>query len=95
MSVKGLGIAGKDDCYRCLSSVKSELEAGQLNKGLIDALEGFRATYLENILKPAVKQHIHNDALNSQALKKLYTNALKIENLLEVIHFMNKVHDIE
>ena len=95
LSVKGLGIAGKDDCYGCLSIVKSELEAGKLNEGLIDALEGLRATYLENILKPAVKQYIHNDTSNNRALKKLYTNALKIENLLEVIHFMNRVHDIE
>lgn len=95
LSVKGLGIIGKGDCYGCISNVKSELESGQLNKDLIDALEGLRDTYLENILKPAVQQYIHNDATNNQEIKKLYTNALKIENLLEVIQFMNKVHDME
>ncbi|MGY5879825.1 MAG: hypothetical protein RTV31_06220 [Candidatus Thorarchaeota archaeon] len=95
LSVKSLGIAGKDDCFGCLSSVKSELESGQLDSGLVDALEDLRATYLENILRPAVKQYIHNDSTNNQGLKKLYTNALKIENLLEVIQFMNKVQTIE
>jgi len=95
LSVKSLGIAAKDDCYGCLSNVKSELESGQLDSGLIDALENLRATYLENILRPAVKQYIHNDTTNNRGLKKLYTNALKIENLLEVVQFMNKVHTIE
>ena len=95
LSVKSLGIAAKDDCYGCLSSVKSELESGQLDSGLIDALENLRATYLESILRPAVKQYIHNDTINNRGLKKLYTNALKIENLLELIQFMKKVHTIE
>jgi len=95
LSIKSLGIAAKDDCYGCLSNVKSELESGQLDSGLIDALENLRATYLESILRPAVKQYIHNDAASNRGLKKLYTNALKIENLLEVIQFMNKVHTIE
>ena len=95
LSAKGLGIAGGDDCYGCLSSVKSELESGHLNKVLIEALEDLRATYLNSIVRPAFKQYIKNDTTNNQALKKLYTNALKIENLLEVIQFMNKVQHIE
>ena len=95
LSVKSLGIASKDDCYGCLSNVKSVLQSGQLDSGLIDALENLRATYLESILRPAVKQYIHNDTTNNRGLKKLYTNALKIESLLEVIQFMNKVHTIE
>ena len=95
LSFKSLGISGKDDCYGCLSTVKSELESGQLDSSLVDALERLRTTYLESVLRPAVKQYIHNDTSNNQTLKKLYTNALKIENLLEVIQFMNKVHTIE
>ena len=95
LSVKSLGIVRNDDCYGCLSDVKSELESGQLDSGLVDALESLRATYLESILRPAVKQYINNEAINNQRLKKLYTNALKIENLLDVVQFIKKVHTIE
>jgi len=95
LSVKGLGISGKDDCYGCLSNVKSALESGQLDKGLLDALENLRSTYLNRMLKPVFKQYIHNDAANKQVLEKTYTNAMKIESLIEVIQFMNKVQPIE
>lgn len=92
---KDLGIAANDDCYGCLSNVKSELESGQLDSRLVDALENLRASYLASVLRPAVKQYIYNDTRTESRLKKLYTNALKIENLLEVFQFMNKVHTIE
>jgi len=95
LSVKKLGIAEEDDCYGCLSSVKTVLESGQLDQGFVDALEDFRATYLDNILRPAIKHYLHNETVNKQALEKLYANAMKIESLIEVIQFMNKVQDIE
>jgi hypothetical protein len=95
LSYKGLEIADQDDCYGRLSHVKSELESGQLDGGLIEALENLRAAYLESILRPAVKQYIYNDGVNNQSVKKLYDNAVKIENLLEVIQFMKKVRITE
>jgi hypothetical protein len=95
LSVKGLGLTGNDDCFGCLSTVKTELESGNLNRGLIDALEGLKSTYLKSILRPAVKEYINNETSNNRGLKKLYSTALKIENLLEVVQFMNKVHNIE
>jgi hypothetical protein len=92
---KKLGIVANDDCIGRLSNVKSELESGQLDSRLIDALESLRVAYLESVLRPAVMDYIHNDRINDRGLKKVYTNALKIENLLEVIQFMNKVQTIE
>ena len=95
LSVEKLGITGNDDCFGCISSVKTALETGQLNQGYIDALENLRATYLDRMLRPAFRQYIHNDTANKQALERLYNNAMKIESLIEVVQFMNKVQDIE
>ncbi|MGY5872136.1 MAG: hypothetical protein RTV72_07835 [Candidatus Thorarchaeota archaeon] len=95
LSVKGLGIAENNDCYPCLSSVKSALESGQLDDGLIGALENLRSTYLDKMLRPAFKRYIHDEVTSKKALEKLYTNAMKIESLIEVVQFMNKVQDIE
>jgi len=95
LSIKKLGIAEEDDCYAWLSSVKTALESGQLSRGYVDALENLRAIYLDRMLKPAVRQYLDNEAVNKQSLEALYTNAMKIESLIEVIQFMNKVQDIE
>jgi len=95
LSAKDLGIAGKGDCYRCLSSAKSALESGQLDNDLIAALESLRSTYLERKLRPAFREYIQNETANNQPLKKLYTNALKIDSLIEVIQFMNKVQPMD
>jgi len=91
LSAKGLGITRKGDCYSCLTSAKSALQSGQLDKDLIDALEILRSTYLDTKLRPAVNQYIQNETANNHALDTIYTNALKIESLIEVIQFMNKV----
>ena len=95
LSVKGLEIEDMDDCCSYLSSIMSQLESGQLNTRLIDTLDSLRSKYLEYVLRPAVMQYIHNDKSNNQELKKLYSNAMKIDNLLEVIQFMNKVQRVE
>jgi len=92
---KGLGISDKDDCCRYLYNVKSQLESGHLDVKLIGALETLRAKYLEYILRPAVRLYIHNDESNNRELKTLYNNAMKIDNLLEVIQFMNKLQRVE
>jgi len=95
LSIKKLGIAKEDDCFDYLSSVKTVLESGKLNRRFVEALENLRAIYLDSMLKPAVKQYINNKRVNTQALEMLYTNAMKIESLIEVIQFMIKIQDIE
>ena len=95
LSIKGLGITGIEDCCSYLINIKSQLESGQLNTRLIDALGALRARYLEYVLRPAMKHYIHNEESNNRELKTLYSNALKIDNLLEVIQFMNKVQRVE
>ncbi len=95
LSVKELGITGRDDCCSHLYTVKRELESGQLDAKLIDALEALRTKYLKYVLSPAVRQYIHYGGSNNRELKKLYSNAMKIDNLLEVVQFMNKVQRVE
>ncbi|MFW9843741.1 MAG: hypothetical protein ACFFEV_04130 [Candidatus Thorarchaeota archaeon] len=95
LNIKKLGIEGDGDCYGCLSSVTTALESGQLNQSFIDALETLRTTYLDRMLRPAFRRYIHNDAENKRSLENIYTNAIKMERLIEVIQFMNKVQDTE
>ena len=94
LDAKGLGIGDRGDCTMYLSCVKSALETGQLNQDLIDALENLRATYVESLLRPAFKRYFNNDS-DKKALEQFYTNAVKIESLIEVFQFLNKVQNLD
>jgi hypothetical protein len=71
------------------------LESGQLDSALLDALEKLRSAYVERMLKPAFRQYIQNEESYDRDIEKMYSNAMKIESLIEVIQFMNKVQEIE
>ena len=91
LSAKSLGIQTHDTCRDCLSDIKSALELGQLDTGFVDAMEDLRSKYLEEILKPAFKEYIQEQAHIKSELEAIYLNALKIDGLIETIQFMNKV----
>jgi hypothetical protein len=94
LSNKGLGLANGNDCQGCLSNVISSLDSYQLDKGLLDALEDLRSTFLERMLKPAFKQYLQSDSYDKADIEKLYLNALKIDNLIEVIQFLRRIERI-
>jgi uncharacterized UBP type Zn finger protein len=94
LSNKGLGLTNGNDCQGCISNVISSLESYELDKGLLDALEDLKSTYLERMLKPAFKQYLQNDSYAKADIEKLYMNALKIDSLIEVIQFMKRVERI-
>ncbi|MBN2230634.1 MAG: hypothetical protein JW779_13680 [Candidatus Thorarchaeota archaeon] len=91
LSEDGLGLSKKSDCQSSLSNVQSALESKRLDKGLLQALEDLRATYLESMVKPAFKTYLHEDSLTKTDIEKVYMNALKIDGLIEVIQFLNRV----
>ncbi|TFG33358.1 hypothetical protein EU527_08330 [Candidatus Thorarchaeota archaeon] len=91
LSAKSLGIRPQEACQDCLSYIRNALESGQLDTCFLDALEDLRSRYLEEILKPAFKEYIKDNTERKSDLDTIYLNALKIDGLIETIHFMNKV----
>ena len=91
---KGLGLAYGNDCQGCLSNVISSLDTFQMDTGLLDALEDLRSTYLESMLKPALKQYLQSESYTRADIEQLYMNALKIDSLIEVMQFMKRIERI-
>jgi hypothetical protein len=91
---KGLGLANGNDCQGCLSNVISSLNTFHTDTGLLNALEDLRSTYLESMLKPALKQYLQSENYTKSDIERLYINALKIDSLIEVIQFMKRIERI-
>ena len=95
LSTKGLGIVDVDDCQGSLSDVKNALDSLQLDTDLMDALENLRSTYLESMLKPALKRYLQSESCAKGDIEKLYMNAMKIDSLIEVMQFMKRIERIQ
>ncbi|MBY8997073.1 MAG: hypothetical protein KGD60_05030 [Candidatus Thorarchaeota archaeon] len=88
------GLTNHADCKKCLATLQSAVELGQLDTRVITALEKLRSKYLEKVLSPAVRTYLKNDELKTTEIELLYNDALKIDGLLEVIQFLKKVEPV-
>jgi hypothetical protein len=76
----------------CLEKVKNAVESGQLDRVLVDELSRLRSSYLETVLRPAVKSYLSNEEGTITEIESLYTNAVRIDGLLEVLQFLSRVN---
>ncbi|MGQ4912150.1 MAG: hypothetical protein ACP6KW_08270 [Candidatus Thorarchaeota archaeon] len=74
-----------------LDKARAAIESGQLDSSVVNALQRVRSSYVESVLKPAVRSFLQSEEKTITDLEALYLNALKIEGLLEVVQFLTKV----
>jgi hypothetical protein len=77
-------------CRQQYLAVKNALESGQLSSQLIDALECLRRAFVQDVLKPAMKQYL-TSSISLEGIEKLYESVLQINGLLEMVQFFGKV----
>jgi hypothetical protein len=77
-------------CGEHYLAVKSAIESGQLGSELVDALECLRTTFIQDVLKPAMKQYM-TSSIGSELVENLYESVLQTDGLLEVVQFFEKV----
>ena len=82
-----------DSCLNStsLAKARSAIESGQLDTSLIRALRQVRESYLDSVLRPAVKSFLNSEDKTIKELEGLYTSALRMDGLLEVVEFLTKV----
>ena len=88
------GLTSHVDCKRYFVSVGRAIESGQIDTRVIHTLEKLRSTYLEKVLKPAVRTYLEDDQLKTTEIERLYNDALRIEGILEVVQFLKKVKPV-
>ena len=77
-------------CEQQLAAVKSALESGQLGPEYIVALQNLRQTFINGVLRPAVKAYL-SKSTSKDEVESLYEKAICIEGLLEVVQFLGKI----
>ncbi|TFF93707.1 hypothetical protein EU546_05895 [Candidatus Thorarchaeota archaeon] len=76
----------------CLDKVKNAVKSGQLDGVLVDELRRLRTSYLESVLRPAVKSYLTSEDGTIAEIESLYTNAVRIDGLLECLQFLSRVN---
>jgi hypothetical protein len=77
-------------CREQYLAVRNALNSGQLGSELVEALESLRKTFVQDVLRPAMKQYM-TSSMSSEWIEKLYESVLQIDGLLEVSQFFGKV----
>ncbi|MFX0055476.1 MAG: hypothetical protein ACFFAX_10850 [Promethearchaeota archaeon] len=77
-------------CREQYLAVKNALRSGQLGSELVEALECLRRAFVQDVLRPAMKQYM-TSLKSSEWIEKLYETVLQIDGLLEVVQFFRKV----
>ncbi|MFW9805326.1 MAG: hypothetical protein ACFFFK_01195 [Candidatus Thorarchaeota archaeon] len=88
------GLLGQDDFKKYINVLQNALESGHLDSGLIQSLENLRSKYLEKVLRPAIRTYLEDDKRKTSEIESLYTDALRIDGLLEVVQFLKKVEPV-
>ncbi|MFW9920396.1 MAG: hypothetical protein ACFFED_12410 [Candidatus Thorarchaeota archaeon] len=81
-------------CKEKLLTAKSILERESISSDLLDALSSLRTTYLNEILKPAVKGYLTSGTGNRQDVEKLYEKVFALDGLIEVAQFFDRVDSL-
>lgn len=82
------------NCKEKMLAARMILEKEDLSQSLIDALNSLRTTYLDRILKPAVKGYLTSGAVQRREIEKLYENIFTLDGLIEVAQFFDRMDSL-
>ncbi len=81
-------------CKEKLYAAKSLLEQGGVSSDFLDVLSSLRVTYLNEILKPAVRGYLTDGVKNRSEVERLYEKIFTLDGLIEVAQFFDRVDSL-
>jgi hypothetical protein len=91
LSGKSVAQVKDGSCQQECAEVLSALEAGQLDSHLLDSLSSLRGVFLDNVLRPAVREYLEGEGRSTSRVEKLYDSAMKLNGLIETMRFIRRV----
>lgn len=82
------------NCRNEFIAVKSALKHEELTPGLVAALNNLRRSYMDEILRPAVKGYLNGESKSRRKIEDLYEKVFRIDGLIEVGQFFNRVDSL-
>jgi hypothetical protein len=83
-------LSSEPGCQEDFKTVESAIDRDKLTPDLVGALNSLRDSYLNRILRPALKGYLTSKAGASRDLEALYERAFTLNELIEVAEFFDK-----
>ncbi len=87
-------LSSRPNCRQGIESVQSELKRKKLSSDLITALSDLRTSYLEEILRPAVKGYLTEGKAPRGNIEELYEKVFRLDGLIDVGEFFKRVDSL-
>ncbi len=87
-------LASVPKCREKYLTAKSMLDKEALSPDLIIALNSLRTTYLDEILKPAVKLYLSDQRDKPNDVETLYEKIFTLDGLIEVAQFFDRMDSL-
>jgi hypothetical protein len=87
-------LSSRPNCRHGIKSVQSALKRKNLSPDLVTALSELRTSYLEEILRPAVRGYLSNGKAGRVNIEDLYEKVFRLDGLIEVGQFFKRVDSL-
>ncbi len=82
------------NCKQGVASVRSALKRKKLSTELVTALSDLRSSYLDEILRPAVRGYLTEGKVSRGKIEDLYERVFRLDGLIEVGQFFDRVDSL-
>jgi len=93
MSSNEGNFGGNENCLRYMEMIRYDLDSDYLNTSILDVLQDLRASYFEEVLRPAVKQYLSGQGPTKEEIENLYESILQLDGLVETLDFLSKLRN--
>ncbi len=82
-----------DNCLKYVERIRYDLNSDYLNTSLLDVMQNLRASYFEDVLRPAVKEYLSGNGPSRERIENLYESVLQLDGLVETLDFIAKLQN--
>ncbi len=90
LTVSKEALSSEPNCQESFKAVESAIERDKLTPDLVGALNSLRDSYLNGVLKPALKGYLTSKFSAPMDIEALYERAFTLNGLIEVAEFFDK-----
>lgn len=80
-----------EPCRRKIRTIQSVLNSETLDINFVIALQSLRSSFLEKVLRPAIRGYIVSKSGSQKDIENLFTSVLRIDGLVEVGQLLDKI----
>ena len=87
----GSSIDFGEPCKRKIRLVQSVLNSETLDINFVIALQSLRSSFLQEVLRPAIRSYITDKSRSQREIENLFTSVLRIDGLVEIGQLIDKI----